>query len=150
MTATLHPHPGPADTAYVLPNYAVRRLMVAVIAMAVLAMAAIAVVETVGALVDRKAPGANATGRGVALGALRSGGFVQARIASPGWVIASRGRLRGAAPAFTAVEELPITGARTGSRPRVPGFGVPRFGGAGSRTGSARPRSSRRFRRSGP
>jgi hypothetical protein len=52
MTATLHPHPGHADTAYVLPNYALRRLMVAVIAMALLVMAAIAVVETVGALVD--------------------------------------------------------------------------------------------------
>jgi nucleoid-associated protein YgaU len=65
MTATFHPrhfnrqhnlrqHTPPLSTERMalVPNYAVRRLMAAVVALAVLALGAIAVVETVGALVD--------------------------------------------------------------------------------------------------
>ena len=55
MTATFHPHqrhPLHAERMDLVPNYAVRRLIAAVVALAVLALGAIAVVETVGALVD--------------------------------------------------------------------------------------------------
>jgi nucleoid-associated protein YgaU len=55
MTATFHPYqrqPSRAEHVDLVPNYAVRRLIAAVVALAVLALGAIAVVETVGALVD--------------------------------------------------------------------------------------------------
>ena len=55
MTATIHPHqhrPLRVEHVDLVPNYTVRRLMAAVVALAVLALGAIAVVETVGALVD--------------------------------------------------------------------------------------------------
>jgi LysM domain len=55
MTATFHPHQHRtvhAERMDLVPNYAVRRLIAAVVALAVLALGAIAVVETVGALVD--------------------------------------------------------------------------------------------------
>ncbi len=55
MTATFHPYQRRtvhAERLDLVPNYAARRLIAAVVALAVLALGAIAVVETVGALVD--------------------------------------------------------------------------------------------------
>jgi Tfp pilus assembly protein FimV len=75
-----------------VPNYAVRRLLAAVVALAVLALGAIAVVETVGALVDLG-------GRPAAASEIPASGSAPAapslHVAAPGdtmWSIAERYR----------------------------------------------------------
>jgi Tfp pilus assembly protein FimV len=103
MTATFHPQQLRAQQLQarhvlpqrrdVVPNYAVRRLIAAVVALAVLAVGAIAAVEAVGALVDlggRPAAASEIPAPGSALAAAPS-----VHVASPGdtlWSIAERYR----------------------------------------------------------
>ena len=98
MTATFHPqhlrarhvHPRRRD---VVPNYAVRRLLAAVVALAMLAVGAIAAVEAVGALVDlggRPAAASEIPAPGSAAAAVPS-----VHVAAPGdtlWSIAEQYR----------------------------------------------------------